>query len=78
MALTTNEQTLLDVLTSLKYIQRGIIAADICIKLNQPYDKVHFISNVYGLKIQWDRISNIALMLPTQSKEHKMKMTAHK
>ena len=63
---------------TLKCIQRGIIAADICIKLNQPYDKVHFISSVYGLAIQWDRISNIALMLPTQSKEHKMRMTAHK
>lgn len=63
---------------TLKYIQRGITAADICLKLNQPYDKVHFLSNVYGLEIHWDRISNIALMLPTQSKEHKMRMTADK
>jgi len=62
----------------LKFIQRGITAADICLKLNQPYDKVHFISNVYGLEIQWERISKIALMLPTQSKEHKMRMTADK
>lgn len=62
---------------TLKFIQRGVTAADMCIKLNQPYDKIHFISNVYSLEIQWERISKIALMLPTKSVEHKMKMTAN-
>lgn len=63
---------------TLKFIQRGVTAADMCIKLNQPYDKVHFVFNVYGLELQWDRISNIALILPTQPKEHKMRITAGK
>ena len=61
-------------IVTMKYIERGVTAAKICLKLNQPYDKAHFLSHVYGLEIQHDRIMKISLMLPTKNKDSKMSM----